>query len=121
MLGIGTDICEVQRFDRLKENRSFLERIYSEKEIKYCGNRKASSQCFAARFAAKEAFAKALGTGIRKGIHLKEIEIENDELGKPFINLSGETKDTFEKLGCRSIHISISHEKTMAIAMVVIE
>jgi holo-[acyl-carrier protein] synthase len=121
MYGIGVDICEVDRFDRLKENDDFIKKIFSEEEINYCHPKKNSSQYYAVRFAAKEAFLKAIGIGIGKGIHLKEIEVNKDDFGKPFIILHGETKQTFEKMNAGSIHLSLSHEKNNAVAFVVIE
>jgi holo-[acyl-carrier protein] synthase len=121
MYGIGVDICEVNRFDRLKEKSDFIQKIFTEEEIKYCCPKKNSSQYFAVRFAAKEAFLKALGTGIGKGIHLKEIEVVRNDSGKPFILLHGETKRTFEKMKTGNIHLSLSHEKNNAIAFVIIE
>ena len=122
MKGIGIDICNVKRFERLTENNSFINKIFTENEIIYCNSRKRKkSEVFAVRFAAKEAFAKALGTGFRKGISLKEIEIKKDELGKPSIVLYGNTKDFFESQVGGTIYLSLSHEKETAIAMVVIE
>jgi len=122
MKGIGVDICNVKRFERLTENNSFINKIFTENEIIYCNSRKRKkSEVFAVRFAAKEAFAKALGTGFRKGISLKEIEIKKDELGKPSIVLYGNTKDFFESQVGGTIYLSLSHEKETAIAMVVIE
>jgi len=121
MYGLGIDICEVKRFDRLINNKAFLEKVFSVDEIKYCSNKKNNSQYFAVRFAAKEAFLKAIGIGIGKGIHLKEIEIIKDQFGKPFLNLVGKTRETFEKLNAGNIHVSLSHEKTNAVAVVVID
>jgi len=122
MKGIGVDICNTKRFERLTENNSFINRIFTENEIIYCNSRKRKkAEAFAVRFAAKEAFSKALGTGFRKGVSLKEIEIKKDELGKPFIVLLGETKNFFESRVGGTIFLSLSHEKEIAIAMVVIE
>ncbi|OHD12137.1 MAG: holo-[acyl-carrier-protein] synthase [Spirochaetes bacterium GWD1_27_9] len=121
MFGIGVDIVEVKRFDRLKENESFLKKVFTEKEMAYCLKKKAASECLAVRFAAKEAFAKALGTGFTKGIHFNEIEILKDENGKPYFILYNTTKEYFDKLSCKNIHLSLSHERSHAVAMVVIE
>jgi holo-[acyl-carrier protein] synthase len=121
MFGLGIDICEVERFERLKNNETFVKRIFSEEEIKYCSTKKNNAQYFAVRFAAKEAFLKAIGTGIGKGIRLKEIETCKNEFGKPFLNLIGETKNTFEKMNCGNIHLSLSHEKHNAVAVVIVE
>jgi holo-[acyl-carrier protein] synthase len=121
MYGIGIDICEVKRFDRLKAKEGFLQRIFSEEEISYCNARKNSSECFAVRFAAKEAFLKALGTGLAKGVHFREIIVINGALGKPDINLAGETRMTFENMGLSKILVSISHERENAVAVVMID
>ena len=121
MIGIGIDICEVKRFDRLKRNDLFLKRVFSEKELEFCLKRKNINQCLAARFAAKEAFLKAIGTGLVKGFRLKEIIVEKDNMGKPFINLEGETKICYEKINAKNIYLSISHENDFAVAVVIIE
>ncbi|HOJ64761.1 MAG TPA: holo-ACP synthase [Spirochaetota bacterium] len=121
MFGIGIDICNVKRFDRLKENHNFLKRVFSDNELDLCMKRKNVSQCLAARFAAKEAFLKAIGTGIGNGISIKEVIIKKDEKGKPFILLEGNTKKYYEEINGGNIHLSISHEKDVAVAVVVIE
>lgn len=120
IFGIGVDICEVDRFIRLSENEEFLKRIFSEEEISYCKSFKKKEQCFAARFAAKEAFVKALGTGMFNSVSLKEIEIKKGEKGNPYFNIKGETLNTFKRLGAKDIYLSISHEKHYAVAFVII-
>ncbi len=123
IFGIGTDIIEVSRIEkRLKDNEALLQRIYSPGERAYCdkGNR-IKYQCYAARFAAKEAFFKALGTGYRYGMAFHEIEVVNDELGKPVIKPSGKVKTFVEKNRIKNIHLSISHIKETAVAFVVLE
>ncbi len=122
MKGIGIDICSVKRFDRLSEDNSFINKIFTENEIIYCNNRKRrKSEAFAVRFAAKEAFSKAMGIGFRKGLSFREIEIVKDELGKPTLVLYGKTKELFDKLESRAIFVSLSHEREAAVAVVVIE
>lgn len=122
MYGIGIDICEVQRFDRLIDNETFLKKVFTVEEVKYCLKQRSPGQFFAARFAAKEAFVKAMGTGIgRKGISLKEIEVKKDGLGKPYIELYGDTKSAVYEDGKKSILLSISHEAKAAVAVVLIE
>lgn len=122
MLGIGVDICEVKRFDRLQKNEKFIKKVFTELEIKYCEKKnKGKSQSFAARFAAKEAFVKALGTGFRKGTLYKEIEVNNDDLGKPYLNITGTTYKTLKNMNGGNIYLSLSHEKKAAVAFVVIE
>lgn len=121
ILGIGTDIFEVKRMkSRLEKQPSFIDGVFTKNEINYCNQFKNKAQKFAARYAAKEAFLKALGTGWRDGITYKDIDIVNDDLGKPFIKLSGITKSIADKLGTREIHLSLSHIKDLTIAFVII-
>lgn len=120
IFGIGSDIIEIERVGKSILKEEFKRKLYSEREIAYCeANRKAES--YAARFAGKEAFFKALGTGWRDGLILTEVEILNDKLGKPYIELSGKTKEIVEAKGVKHIHISLSHSKENAIAYVVLE
>ena len=123
IFGIGTDIIEVKRMEKhLDKNDALKQKLYTNEEQKYCERGKVTkSQCYAARFAAKEAFFKALGTGYRYGMAFHEIEVLNDELGKPFINPHGKVKEYLEEKKIKSIHLSISHVKEMANAFVVLE
>ena len=125
IFGIGTDIVNIKRIEKfLKRNRSrFKNRIFSKKEIIYCDKKKNSSAYYAKRFAAKEALTKALGTGIRKGINFKHIEIINDSLGKPSIQLKGSTKNFLKRKTKNkkySIYLSLSDDTPWAQATVVI-
>lgn len=120
ILGAGTDIIEVARIKKAIENISLKEKAFSKREIEYCAPDK-SCQSFAARAAGKEAFFKALGTGWRDKMNINEVEILNDELGKPFIELTGETLKVFEQKGGGVIHVSLSHIKETAVAFVIIE
>ena len=88
IFGIGTDIVNIKRMEKIfsKKRSTFKKKIFSKKEILYCENKRKSYSYYAKRFAAKEALSKALGTGIRKGINYKDIEILNDKMGKPKIN-----------------------------------
>ncbi len=121
ILGLGTDIAEVARIAKSIEDIRFKERIFSAGEIAYCESRAGKNESFAARFAAKEAFFKAIGTGLREGMAFKEVEIINDELGKPSIHLAGTTAELLTKKNIKSIHVSLSHSKETAIATVIIE
>ena len=122
ILGIGTDIVEVERINKqILKDSGFKEKVFTSGEIKYCDSKKFFGQNYAARFAGKEAFLKAIGTGLRDGLAFNEIEILNDELGKPNIFLHGQTKIIVEKIGIGNIHISLSHEKDMATAKVIVE
>jgi len=121
-MNCGTDIIEIYRIkDTIERSgETFLNKVYTKKEIEYCeGHNAAKYQHYAARFAAKEAVAKFLGTGFIGEFDWKEIEIINDDLGKPEVVLSGNALKLYNKLGYKEISISISHCKEYATSMVV--
>lgn len=122
IFGIGTDISQVDRFEKWVKNPQMFMRFFNSAEIMERGSIKAQCQHYAARFAAKEAFSKALGTGIA-GFELKEVYIQNDGLGKPELKVEGKALELLkERAGddfC--LHVSLSHEKEYALAFVVIE
>jgi holo-[acyl-carrier protein] synthase len=125
ILGIGTDIVNIQRMKQIlkKRNNNFKKRIFSKKEIIYCEKKKQPYSFFAKRFAAKEALSKALGTGIRKGINFKDIEISNDNFGKPSIHLKGSTEIFLKKKIKNkkySIYLSLSDDAPWAQATVIV-
>ena len=123
IFGIGTDIIQVDRIKKNLKKKGFINRIFSKKEIAKCKKISNSSNCFAKRFAAKEAFSKALGTGISRGINFNEILILNKKSGKPYISLIGQTKKIFSskvKNKKTKIALSISDEKKYAVAFVTI-
>jgi holo-[acyl-carrier protein] synthase len=122
IFGIGTDIIEVSRIKKqIEKEKGFKERIFTPAEIEYCEKRKTKAFSYAARFAAKESLFKALGTGWREGIKHKDVEILNDDLGKPDIVVYGKTKELVDAQGIKSIKISISHIEEFASAVVVME
>jgi len=119
--GIGIDIIEVKRMERWLDNTALLERYFHPQEITLAFSRKKSAaQTLAARFAAKEAFGKALGTGLAR-IELKDIIVINNDNGKPDIKLTGTAENEFEKSGADKVHLSITHERENAVAMIVLE
>ena len=125
IFGIGTDIVNIKRMEHSlkKHGFSFKTRIFSKREISYCEKKKNPSSFYAKRFAAKEAFTKALGTGIRKGVNLKNIEITNNVYGKPLILLKGNLSRYLKKKIKSSkydIHLSLSDDKPWAQATVII-
>tara|TARA_B100001059_G_scaffold215279_1_gene232652 strand:- start:278 stop:661 length:384 start_codon:yes stop_codon:yes gene_type:complete len=123
IFGIGTDIVSVDRIKNSLKNKNFVNRIFHKKEIIKCKRINNSINCYAKRFAAKEAFSKALGTGIAKGINFNEIVILNKKSGKPFIEIVGQTKKTLNKKFSRKkskISLSLSDEKKYAVAFVTI-
>tara|TARA_Y100000591_G_C21792205_1_gene677215 strand:+ start:549 stop:932 length:384 start_codon:yes stop_codon:yes gene_type:complete len=123
IFGIGTDIIEVNRIKKSLKSEIFLSRLFNKNEILKCKKKINSSNCFAKRFAAKEAFSKALGTGIAKGINFNEIIVLNEKNGKPFIKLLNKTKKNVEKKLKKKkykISLSLSDEKKYAVAFVTI-
>lgn len=122
ILGLGTDIVAVHRIERvIKSNPRFIEKVFSLGEQQYCSSKANPAQSYAARFAAKEAFMKALGTGWDEGISWAQIEVINDARGKPCLKLSGATEALAKSRGTELIHLSLSHEKDYAIATVILE
>ena len=120
--GIGTDIISVSRINESLKNKNLLNRLFSKEEIFRCGKLIQSKNCYAKRFAAKEAFAKALGTGITNGINFNEIIVMNEKSGKPFIKITGKTKKIIKKKlnNKAKFFLSLSDEKNYAIAFVTI-
>ena len=122
IFGAGIDLIEISRISNSIKNKNFIDRIYSKSEIQQARFLKNKSSFFAKRFAAKEAFSKAIGTGITEGISFKEISVVNNIKGKPTIKLSGKTKSVLlKKIKKAKVHLSLSDEKNHAVAMVIIE
>jgi holo-[acyl-carrier protein] synthase len=120
--GIGTDIIEVSRIQAVMEKDiGFREKIFSPGEIAYCETKKHKYENYAARFSAKEAFMKAIGTGWRFGIRFADIEVYHDEFGKPLIALHGKAEELSKIEKISKIHVSLSHVKEIATAVVVVE
>ncbi|QKJ32490.1 holo-ACP synthase [Mucilaginibacter mali] len=120
--GVGIDLIETDRVrDSMKKESGFRELVFSEAEIAYCQPKANRFEHYAARYAAKEAFFKALGTGWLDGTAFNEVEIINLPNGKPQINFLGLTAETIKKLKLKNIQVSLTHIKAMASAMVVIE
>lgn len=121
IIGVGIDMIEVDRLmAKVNKDNGFRELVFSSNEIEYCESN-LKSENYAGRFAAKEAFLKATGWGLLLGSNLCDIEIESDERGKPSIRLSGEFKEKAEQNNWEKIHVSISHLKEIACAVVIIE
>lgn len=124
VLGVGTDLIETKRIeesiDRFGER--FLERVFTPGEIAYCMRKKKNAaESFAARFAAKEAGAKALGTGISRGITWKELEVRREASGRPTLHLSGRAAEMAGGMGVRRVQLSLTHSRDLAMAIVIIE
>jgi holo-[acyl-carrier protein] synthase len=120
--GIGIDLIEVERIRKqLERGDRFVNRIFTPDEIVYCDSKKNRAQNFAARFAAKEAFFKALGTGWRGGLAFSQVEVVNDSLGKPEIRLHGKAEELIAEKGITNICVSLTHLKDFASAVVTLE
>jgi len=121
--GIGTDIANINRIKKSLKNKDFIDRLFNKNEIKKCSNQINRANCYAKRFAAKEAFSKAMGTGISKGINFNEIIVHNIKSGKPSIRLLGNTKKIVNRILNKkkfNIFLSLSDDKPFAVATVVI-
>ena len=121
--GIGTDIANINRIKKSLKNKNLINRLFNKNEIKKCNNQFNKANCYAKRFAAKEAFSKALGTGIRKGVNLKNIEISNNSQGKPSIKLKGNLPNFLKKRVKNkkyNIYLSLSDDRPWAQATVII-
>lgn len=120
--GVGTDLIEVDRVaGKIGKNEGFRELVFTPGEIAYCEAKANKYQHYAARFAAKEAFLKALGTGWITGIAFNEIEITNDVEGRPSLSLMGSTSAFFQQRGLGRIWVSLSHLSNISSAVVIIE
>ena len=121
--GTGVDIVEIARFQRFLDdgNDSMFKRLFTPGEIAYCSSKKFSAQHYALRFAAKESFLKALGTGLRDGLSWQDIEVVNDALGKPELKLYRRAEEIFSDAGLKGCFLSLSHDAGCAVAMVVLE
>lgn len=122
IIGIGIDIIDVVRIDRqLKSAQGLQDDLFTPGEINYCRSKRDAAQFFAARFAAKEAFLKALGSGQRDGIAFGDVEVVNDTLGKPGLVLHRAALEKAKNIGITHMHLSLSHIKDYATAMVTLE
>ena len=121
--GIGTDIVAIERFQRFVDegNTALLQRVFSEQERAFCSARKNCAASYSARFAAKEAFLKALGPGLRDGISWHDMEVAHDRLDKPELILSGRAMELFLAQGLSGAFLSLSHDGGTAVAMVILE
>ena len=121
IIGIGTDLCQVSRMANLLADSSFLARYFAASEQAYILSRgKLAPDSMAGHFAAKEALAKALGTGL-DGVRLQDIVIQHDDKGAPYYHLKGTAKVLSERMGVNQVHLSISHDGGLAIAFAVLE
>ena len=115
IIGVGTDIIEISRMEEALKSEDFMSKVYTETE-----KNKTFINTLSGYFAAKEAVSKALGTGFTK-VSPNEIEIVNNPMGKPYVNLYGNAKEKAKSLGIRRVHVSISHSKDTAVAIAIAE
>jgi holo-[acyl-carrier protein] synthase len=122
ILGTGIDIVNTERIRGMmaRWGNLFLGRVFTLKEIVWCQQRTRPSECFAVRFAAKEAFLKAVGSGLRNGIQWTDIEVENDPFGKPFFSLHRKAKEVVETQRIQKTLLTLSHERSYAVAHVIL-
>ena len=123
IVGTGIDIVNIDRIERLmtRWGSLFLARVFTDKEIRCCQQKARPPECFAGRFAAKEAFLKAIGWGLRNGIQWTDIEVENDSMGKPLFSLYRKAKEVCETLRIQNILLTLSHDRPFAVAHVLLE
>ena len=123
ILGTGIDIVNIGRIESMMARWGdlFLGRVFTEREIVWCQQRARPSECFAIRFAAKEAFLKAIGRGLRNGIQWTDIEVENDPLGKPLFSFHRKAKEVLETQRVKKALLTLSHERFYAVAHVLLE
>jgi len=119
--GIGIDITEINKIAKSVESEAFQRKVFTPAELKTCSEIKNRAECLAGKFAAKEAFMKALGAGLRQNVWFIQIEVLNDESGKPVIHVSGEAEKRLKENGAKQIHISISHSGGLAVAVVILD
>ncbi len=123
VIGVGTDLIEIARIERSVERfgDAFLQRVYTPGEIAYCQSKRNAAESLAARFAAKEAGAKALGTGISRGVSWREFEVRRLPGQRPELHLSGRAAEIAKGLGIRRLALSLTHSRSVSMAVVVAE
>ena len=123
LYGIGVDIVKISRIKRAIDRWGdrFLEKVFTQKEIEFCNSRPRPVNTFALRFAAKEAFSKAIGLGMRQGVIWRDIEVFHHPTGKPGLRLYGKCLDIYKESGLNNIHVTLSDEGDYGIAVVILE
>ncbi len=123
LIGTGVDLIEIERIAHSIERygERFLRRIYTDHEIAYCSRKRSSAESFAARFAAKEAGAKALGTGISRGVTWIEFQVARQPGGRPVLELRGRAALLAREMGVKGISLSLTHTGNLAMATVMME
>ncbi len=121
IVGLGIDLVEIERIAKSIKGEAFLRKVFTPAEVEACQAIKNSPECFAGRFAAKEAFMKAIGKGFRQEVWFTQIEVSNQVNGQPHIEVHGEAQSSLTSLGVKNIHVSITHTRNHAVAVVILE
>jgi len=123
IVGIGIDTVSISRLEKLIQLRGekFLRKVFSQSEIEEGMKREKNASFFAARFAAREAFAKALGTGFRRGVSIRDIEVKKADLGRPELSFTARVEEMLKANGIARCHLSITHDGDSAQAIVILE
>ena len=123
IVGTGIDIVNIDRIEKVinRWGDTFLRRVFTEQEVLCCQKNIRPATCFAARFAAKEAFLKAIGWGLRNGIQWVDIDVQNNPLGKPFLSFQGRVPEVLKALTITKSFLTLSHEHPYAVAHVLLE
>jgi len=121
IIGIGIDLVKIDRIEKAGTHEGFLERLFTDRERDYCSRQKFPAQHYAARFAAKEALLKAIGTGWSAGIKWTDMEVLHGEGGGPIVNLTGRVKDLVDLKGAKQVFLSYSHDEGFAVAQVILD
>lgn len=121
ILGIGIDLTEIKEIEESIQSEAFVRRVFTPAEMQAVERYRNKAEHLAGKFAVKEAFMKAIGAGIRQEVWFTQVEVLNDESGKPQVQVRGEAEKRLETLGAKQIHVSISHSGGMAVAVVILE
>lgn len=121
ILGMDVDLVSISKIAESVKSESFRRKVFTHSEIEICESFTNSAEHYAGKFAAKEAFMKAIGKGIRQEVWFTQVELLNGEAGAPYVQVSGEAEKTLSSLGVESVHISISHTGETAVAVVILE
>jgi len=121
IIGIGIDMVEIREMDRGLQEKGFQSQVFTAAEMDAVERFRNKSEHLAGKFAAKEAFMKALGAGLRQGMIFTYVEVLNDDSGQPYLHLHGEAEQQFRESGAQHTHVSISHSGGLAIAVVILE
>jgi len=119
--GIGIDIVEIKEIEESIQNDAFQQKVFTPAEINAVERYRNKAEHLAGKFAVKESFMKAIGAGLRQEVWFTQIEVLNDESGKPQVQVNGEAGKRLEELGAKQIHVSISHSGGLAVAVVILE